>query len=105
MKAQVKILRSNKQVIELLCVIVSLSLVFLNIYMSDLYPNRSSVAAAINYSRLSSEQQWEGNGLGANVTEVASEEGEDPFTITTSFNKIIKANLENRSKVVSDVCR
>ena len=108
MIALVKILRSTKQVIELFCLIVSLPLVFLNIelHLSDLYPQHSSVAAAVNYRKvrqLSFEQQWEGHGLGAHVTELASEEGEDQFT--TSFNKMMKANLENRSKVVSDVCR
>ena len=64
MIALVKILRSNKQVIELFCLIVSLPLVFLNIelHLSDLYPKHSSVAAAINYRKvrqLSFEQQWE----------------------------------------------
>ena len=109
MIALVKILRSNKQVIELFCLIVSLPLVFLNIelHLSDLYPKHSSVAAAVNYRKvrqLSFEQQWEeGNGLGPNVTEVSSEDEEDQFS--TAFNKMMIANLEKRRQVVSDVCR
>ena len=109
MIALVKILRSNKQVIELFCLIVSLPLVFLNIelHLSDLYPRHSSVAAAINYRKvrqLSFEQQWEeGKGFGQqNVTELASEEVEDQFS--SAYNKMMKANLKNRSRVVSDVC-
>ena len=109
MIALVKILRSNKQVIELFCLIVSLPLVFLNIelHLSDLYPKHSSVAAAVNYRKvrqLSFEQQWEeGNGLGPNVTEISSEDEEDQFSI--AFNKMMIANLEKRRQVVSDVCR
>ena len=109
MIALVKIIRSNKQVIELFCLIVSLPLVFLNIelHLSDLYPKHSSVAAAINYRKvrqLSFEQQWEeGKGFGQqNVTE-ASEEVEDQFS--SAYNKMMMANLKNRSRVVSDVCR
>lgn len=109
MIALVKILRSNKQVIELFCLIVSLPLVFLNIelHLSDLYPKHSSVAAAVNYRKvrqLSFEQQWEeGNSLGLNATEAASEDDEDQFS--NAFNKIMRENLEKRSQVVSDVCR
>lgn len=109
MIALVKILRSNKQVIELFCLIVSLPLVFLNIelHLSDLYPKHSSVAAAVNYRKvrqLSFEQQLEeGNGLGLNATEVATEDEEDQFS--NAFNKMMKANLKKRSQVVSDVCR
>ena len=109
MIALVKFIRSKKQVIELFCLIVSLPLVFLNIelHLSDLYPKHSSVAAAVNYRKvrqLSFEQQWEeGNSLGPNVTEVASEDEEDQFSI--AFNKMMIANLEKRRQVVSDVCR
>ena len=82
---------------------------FLNIELrlSDLYPKHSSVVAAVNYRKvrqLSFEQQWEeSNSEGQNVTEVASEEEEDQFS--SAFNKMMKANLESRSNVVSDVCR
>ena len=96
MIALVKILRSNKQVIELFCLIVSLPLIILNVELnlSELYPKHLSVATA--------DQQWEGrNGLGLNVTEFEDEE--DQFS--NAFNKIMRENLEKRSQVVSDVCR
>merc|ERR1712227_857693 len=50
----VRILRSNKQVVELFCLIVSLPLVFLNIefHLSDMYPRHTSVAAAVNYRKV-----------------------------------------------------
>ena len=98
MIALVKFIRSKKQVIELFCLIVSLPLVYLNIklYLSDMHPKHSSVAAA-------EQQLEEGKGLGLNVTEVASEDEAEQFS--NAFNEKMKANLEKRSQVLSDVCR
>ena len=89
MIALVKFIRSKKQVIELFCLIVSLPLVYLNIklYLSDLH----------------SKHLEEGKGLGLNVTEVASEDEAEQFS--NAFNEKMKANLEKRSQVLSDVCR
>ena len=117
MIALVKSLRSNKQVIWFFCLIVSLPLVFFNIelQLSDLYsdydyPKHSKMAAAVNYRKvrqLSFQQQSEeGNGFGLSVTNVAIA-SEDDFQdqFSKAFEEMMKANLENRSQIVSDVCR
>ena len=50
----IRLLRSNKQVLELFCLIVSVPLVWINVelHLSKLYPSHSSVAAMINYRRV-----------------------------------------------------
>ena len=111
MIALVKTLRSNKQVIWFFCLIVSLPLVFFNIelQLSDLYSNYPNQAAAVYYRKVRQlyfeQQSEEGNGFGLNVTKVAitSEDEEDQFS--KAFEEIIKANLENRSQMVSGVCQ
>ena len=54
MIALMRLLRSNKQVLELFCLIVSVPLVWINVelHLSQLYPRHSSVAAALNYRRV-----------------------------------------------------
>ena len=105
MIALVKTLRSNKQVIWFFCLIVALPLVFFNIelQLSDLYSDYP-----VNYRKVKQlflQQSEEGNGFGLNVTKVAiaSEDEEDQFS--KAFEEMIKANLENRSQMVSGVCQ
>ena len=54
MIALMRLLRSNKQVLELFCLIVSVPLVWINVelHLSQLYPRHSSVAAALHYRRV-----------------------------------------------------
>ena len=99
-----RVLRSNKQAIELFCLIVSLPLVFLNIelHLSDLYPKHSSVAAAVNYRKV---RQLSFENLEETDRDNVSAERTDNDVFNEALKLVMKEEQESRQRKVMEVCQ
>ena len=102
MLALVRLMRSNKQVVELFCLLVSVPLVFINLdlHLAQLSPHHSSLAAAIKTRRvreLSLPDLQESN----NNTEVGQD---DHNQFDAAFRLVFSRDMEERSEAVTAVC-
>ena len=105
MLALVRLVRSNKQVLELFCLLVSVPLVFINLdlHLAQLSPHHSSLAAAIKTRRVRelSLQDLQDLQESNNNSEVG-QEAHNQFD--AAFRLVFSRDMEERRDAVSAVC-
>ena len=99
MLALVRLMRSNKQVLELFCLLVSVPLVFINLdlHIASLSPRQSSLAAAIKTRRVRELSLTD-------LQEVVETNTTEGGQFDSAFRLMFSREMEERREAASAVC-
>ena len=103
----VRILKSNKQVMELMCLVVSLPLVFLNLemHLAQYAPKHSSVATLVNYRKTRESTFEEVRNQSEEVERTTEKQEEVLNEFDFAYKEVFVNELSERSEVVQQVCK